>query len=118
MQPSALVRAIAAVCLVGNPAFAQDWLTVGVKGGLPFTDSFKDRTYQEAITVLNPGLPAPVTTLIIPIHTYSDSKNFLIGPTIELRLPLGLAVEADALYRSRSASPFKRAPRLALRVFC
>lgn len=32
-------------------------------------------------------------------HFFSDSKKYVIGPTVELHLPLGLSVEADALYR-------------------
>ncbi len=93
---------MAAVCLLSTTAGAQDWLTVGVKGGFPLTGAFKDRTYQQTITVVNPSVPTPAIT--IPIRTYSDSKNFLIGPTIEVRLPLGFAVEADALYRPLSLS--------------
>ena len=30
---------------------------------------------------------------------FSASKNYVVGPMVELNLPFGLAVEADALYR-------------------
>ena len=35
-------------------------------------------------------------------RTYSDAKDYIVGPMVELRLPFGLGVEADALYRPLS----------------
>jgi opacity protein-like surface antigen len=59
-------------------AFAQ--LSYGVRGGLPFTNLFDAAS--------NPG------------ETFtSSSTQFIIGPTVELHLPAGFGVEADALYR-------------------
>jgi hypothetical protein len=56
----------------------------GLKGGVPLTDAFSDRT-----------IAGPDS------HTrfFSDSKGFIVGAMVELRLPYGLAVEVDALYR-------------------
>src|SRR5260370_28677457 len=51
--------------------FSQRLLSFGVKGGVPLTDALSG----------------------------SVSKNYVIGPMVELKLPLGFAVEADALYR-------------------
>lgn len=50
---------------------------------MPLTDAIPDRT---------------TTAVDVITHTFSDSKNYVIGPTIELRLPAGFSVEADALY--------------------
>jgi opacity protein-like surface antigen len=64
-------------------AAASAWpqaLSVGVKAGVPLTDFFK--------TVTSPRF-----------GFNADTKRYIIGPTVELRLPFGLAVEFDALYR-------------------
>lgn len=60
------------VFLIAASAAAQPF-SFGVKAGVPLT----------------PFVNAPEST----------TNRFLIGPTIELRLPLGFAIEADALYR-------------------
>ena len=57
-------------------AFAQP-ITAGIKAGVPLTDFFN--TVQTVST--------------------SVPNRYIIGATVELRLPLGLGVEADALYR-------------------
>ncbi|HEV2444695.1 MAG TPA: hypothetical protein VGS58_02180, partial [Candidatus Sulfopaludibacter sp.] len=59
-------------------------ITIGVKSGIPLTDAFSDQTTHGVDTIA---------------HSFSASKDFVIGPVIELGLPLGFAVEADALYR-------------------
>jgi opacity protein-like surface antigen len=66
------------VCLLAAPvAFAQNF-SFGVKGGVPLANSLK---------VTNPA-------------TYVSNKSpFVLGPAAELRLPLGLGLEADLLYR-------------------
>jgi hypothetical protein len=62
-------------------AWAQFPLSVGVKAGVPLTDAFS------------------TTQLNSVFNGYSDSKNYIVGPMVELRLPFGLGAEADALYR-------------------
>ena len=52
-----------------------------MKAGVPLTDSFSN-------TPIAPGITG-----------YSDSKNYIIGPMVELKLPFHLSVEADGLYR-------------------
>ena len=55
---------------------------LGIKGGLPFNDLFESRsTAVEAQT-----------------------KRYVIGPMVELRLPAGFAIEADALYSQANFS--------------
>jgi len=55
-------------------------ISVGVKGGLPLTD-FIDT------------VSGPSTNVTSKTHIY------VVGPTVELRLPAGFGVEFDALYR-------------------
>ncbi len=57
----------------------------GIKGGVPFTGGFQS-------TVSSFG------------NAFTDSKEYAIGPMVELWLPFGLGVEADALYRPLSYS--------------
>ncbi len=70
--------------LTASSSFAGQLFSVGVKAGVPFTDAFNNDAY---------GIP-PGT-----FHSYSGSVGYLIGPMGEIHLPLGLSVEADALYR-------------------
>jgi hypothetical protein len=63
---------------------AEHIFSFGIKGGVPLTDAFTDSTTM-GVDVLT--------------HTFSNSKNYVIGPTAELSLPFGFSVEADALYR-------------------
>jgi len=66
-------------------AFAAEHIfSFGIKGGAPLTDAFTDETTMGVDLIT---------------HTFSDTKNYVIGPMIELSLPFGFAVEADALYR-------------------
>jgi opacity protein-like surface antigen len=48
---------------------------VGIKGGLPFNDVFDDGA-----------------------NIRSETKRYIVGPMIELRLPAGFAIEGNALY--------------------
>ena len=73
------------VCVILAPvADAQHLFSFGVKGGFPLTDPLSDDTFNSVDVVT---------------HVFSASKNYVIGPMVELNLPFGLAVEADALYR-------------------
>lgn len=60
-------------------SLAAQPIGVGIKAGLPFNDAFD---------VANSGTPRYAT----------DSKLWIVGPQLELRLPAGLAIELDALY--------------------
>jgi hypothetical protein len=60
--------------------FAQLPISLGVKGGWPLTYALSDSN--------GPGLT----------RFYSNSREFIVGPMVELRLPLRFSVEADALY--------------------
>lgn len=70
--------------LLAPAAFGQHLFSFGIKGGVPLTDSLSDSTLPSVDVVT---------------RAFSASKNYVIGPMVELNLPFGLAVEADALYR-------------------
>ena len=55
-------------------------LSFGVRGGVPFTGPFADAAGT------------------VGVQTSSGSNAYAVGPMIELHLPLGFSVEADALY--------------------
>ena len=63
-----------AVCLPAQ-------LVVGVKGGLPFNDAMKLRSQISTRTVDTSTTP------------------FVVGPMLELRLPVGFSVEFDGLWK-------------------
>jgi Outer membrane protein beta-barrel domain len=65
-------------------AFSQHLFSFGVKGGFPLTDPISEGTFNSTDEV---------------IQVFSASKNYVVGPMIELNLPFGLTIEADALYR-------------------
>jgi hypothetical protein len=62
--------------LIGGVALAQPF-SAGIKAGLPLTD-FLSEAQGDSTTTTN---------------------RYLLGPEVELRLPLGLSIEFDALYR-------------------
>jgi len=66
--------------VLGSLVRAQP-VVAGLKIGVPFTDAFQ-----------NQALPT-VATLT------ASSNAYTLGPYVEVRLPLHLALEADALYR-------------------
>jgi opacity protein-like surface antigen len=70
------------------PAFAQPvighFVSFGVTGGAALTDAFSNQT---------------VMGVDVDTHYFSGSKGYIVGPTIELHLPLRLSVEFDVLYR-------------------
>ena len=74
--------------LLSSAAFGQHLISFGIQGGVPLTDAFSNVTTAG---------PMPLTGVIT--HSYSSSKNYVVGIAAELRLPLGFSVEADALYR-------------------
>jgi hypothetical protein len=70
-----VTRLFPVLLLLALPLFPQPVL-FGVRGGLPLTDAHN------------------------AIGVYSGaSRDWTVGPTVELRLPLNLGVEFDALYR-------------------
>jgi len=56
-------------------------VVAGLKIGVPFTDAFQNTPYPTVATLT------------------ASSNSYTLGPFVEVRLPLHLAIEADALYR-------------------
>ena len=85
-----MVWGLGILCLAAANAAAQFPISAGVKGGVALTDAFENTTTSFGNFSTVGG---------VYIHNYSPSKDYLVGPFVELRLPFGFAVEADALYR-------------------
>ncbi len=68
------------LCLFGSVAAFGQPISVGVKGGVPLTD------FLETVSSGN-------------VFVRSKTQRYIVGPTVELRLPAGFGVEFDALYR-------------------
>jgi len=67
-----------------TPIIFPQPLAFGVKGGVPVTDLIN-------ATQFPPGIAG--------YETASTTNPYILGPTIELRLPRNLAIEFDALFR-------------------
>jgi len=67
--------------LLGAFSLCAQPFAFGLRGGVPLTD-FLD-------TVQNPD----------QLNFQTTTSRYIIGPTVELRLPFGFGVELDALYR-------------------
>jgi opacity protein-like surface antigen len=73
------MRPVLLLLLGAAAAFSQPF-SFGVKAGVPLTDF--------------------LTTVQSPNFGFnSNTKRYIVGPTVELRLPFGLGIELDALYR-------------------
>src|ERR1700679_2867444 len=81
MKP-VIIRSLWLLFLGASTAFCQPF-SFGVKLGVPLTDFFN--------TVESSNFTFNATT-----------DRYIVGPTAELHLPLGLGVEVDALYRRMS----------------
>jgi opacity protein-like surface antigen len=71
------------ILILGAISACSQPISFGVKGGVPATDFF------DTVNRLN----APASLF------HSGTNRYIVGPTVELRLPFGLGVEVDALYR-------------------
>jgi hypothetical protein len=73
---------VAGLLFFGFSARAQP-ISFGVRGGFPLTGAYSTST----------------TTFGADFEkTFSASKEYIVGPMLEVDLPFGLSVEADALY--------------------
>jgi hypothetical protein len=75
-----MVKLLLASLISAAAAFPAGLFSIGVKGGVPFTDAFNAATNGNLTYV-----------------THSD--NWTLGPEFDLNLPFGIGIEADALYR-------------------
>jgi hypothetical protein len=79
-----MIKTLLPLFVAAAGLFAQP-IGLGIKGGVPLTDLFDsgDNTVD------------------------TDTKRYVVGPMLELRLPAGLAIEVDALYsRANFSSVF------------
>jgi hypothetical protein len=79
-----MIKTLLPLFVTAAGLFAQP-IGLGIKGGVPLTDLFDsgDNTVD------------------------TDTKRYVVGPMLELRLPAGLAIEVDALYsRANFSSVF------------
>lgn len=98
-----LTRSALIGCLTAAAVSAQSWISVGVKGGVPLNDPFADRTYNFVIaTIPSPFGPPGIASQTSTFST--GSRGLVLGPTLEVQLPFGLAAEFDALYRPMIAN--------------
>ncbi len=73
------MRALLILCFAGSVAFCGS-LGVGAKAGVPTTELVMSSYHSSGAFA-------------------SNGSRYVIGPAVELRLPFGLGIEVDALYR-------------------
>jgi len=78
------MRSLFLLLLIGGAALAQPF-SAGIKAGLPLTD-FLNVAQGDSTTTTN---------------------RYLFGPEVEVRLPHGLSIEFDALYRHFSYANYE-----------
>jgi hypothetical protein len=90
------IRSMVIALVCGCPLFGQlGPFSIGVKGGIPFSDTSGVRP-DSGCTVVGCGF----------FDFSEENKRYTLGPTAELQLPLGFAFEADALYSRLSYNTF------------
>ena len=91
-------------------------LSIGVKGGLPFTTGFLSEGFgRVAFPPVQCGDFSNSSCSIsnATVQTYKASRNYLVGPMIEVYMPRGFSIEGDALYAPLSLATLGAAPGLA-----
>jgi opacity protein-like surface antigen len=81
------MRSLCLLVLGAFPALAAGPFGFGIKGGVPLTD------FTNAVSSGR-------------FDYTSNTQRYIVGPTAELRLPFGLGVEVDALYRHFNYNAF------------
>lgn len=82
------MRLLLLVGVTGCLCFAQS-VSIGALGGIRLTDDIRSGQINESFT----------DRFSAAGGTTSESKRYVVGPTVELELPFSLALEFDALYR-------------------
>jgi hypothetical protein len=81
----------------------RKYVSVGVKGGLPFTTAFINDGFGR-VTLVDPLVRCGnfsntvCTGVNASVQTYKASRNYLVGPMIEIHISDGFSIESDALY--------------------
>jgi hypothetical protein len=76
-----MLRTLSLLIVLAAGVLAQP-IGFGIKGGVPFTDLFDEANSS----------------------VQTDTKRYVVGPMVELRLPAGVAIELDALYTKANFS--------------
>ena len=94
VRPGSLLAVASLIIgIAGAPlsAFGQH-LSFGIIGGAGLTNDFDNEIIG--------FFPSPQGGLVsVPTRFYSTSKDYIVGPKVELGLPLHLCLEIDGLYR-------------------
>jgi hypothetical protein len=77
-------------------------LSIGVVGGAGLTDGFRNETSRAAVL----GGDTLTGSDTVYTHTYSTSKDYIVGGKMELALVSRLSVEVDGLYRPMNFTSF------------
>jgi opacity protein-like surface antigen len=72
------------ITLIAQTCFAESPIIIGVRGGVPLNDVIQ--TVQSGASIS------------------SSTDNYVVGPTLGIRLPLGFSVAGDALFTRLSLS--------------
>ncbi len=83
---SGLIRKILVCCAVSAAAASAQNIGYGVRGGVPLSDFLKAESKTGTLT-----------------NVLKGRGNVIIGPMLDIRLPFGLGIELDALYRRWNA---------------
>jgi hypothetical protein len=83
---SGLIRKIIVFTALSASAASAQGIGYGVRGGVPLTDFLEAESRTGTLT-----------------NVLKGRGNVIIGPMLDLRLPFGLGVEANALYRRWNA---------------
>jgi hypothetical protein len=84
------------------PTFVQaQGLSLGIIGGAGLSDDFQSQDFPA--TVLAGG---SVSSATVYTHTYSRSKDYIVGATMAVGLPAHFSVEIDGLYRAMNFTTF------------
>jgi opacity protein-like surface antigen len=75
-----MLKLLLALLISAAAAFPAGLFSIGIKGGVPFTDAFNAATNANLTYV-------------------THSNDWTLGPEFDLNLPFGIGVEADVLYR-------------------
>lgn len=78
-----LTTLIAPIPALAQPAIGHI-VSIGMTGGAGLTDAFSSETAMGVDTFA---------------HAFSGSNDYIVGPAIEIHLPLNLSVQFDSLYR-------------------
>jgi len=82
-----LVRKLLVIIPAFAPALPAQSIGIGVRGGVPLTDFIKAESRVGTLT-----------------NVVTGKGNVVLGPMLDIRLPFGLGIETNALYRRWSAN--------------